>query len=145
MERTPDLLPVLKEAGVVDAGGAGFLLLLDVLLHVTDGRPVPEATEATDAPVDVAVQAAHDEVSDLRYEVMYLLEADDETIPRFKDVWAGVAVQLRRQRLRRGVEARPGRDEAKEAHGPEEGEEGSGSERQPLQRPEFEHGAHRVE
>src|SRR4051812_17124574 len=27
--RTPELLPVLKEAGVVDAGGAGFLLLLD--------------------------------------------------------------------------------------------------------------------
>src|SRR5437868_4564671 len=50
----------------------------------------------------------------------------------FVFVWAGVAVQLRRQRLRRGVEARPGRDEAKEAHGPEEGEEGSGSERQPL-------------
>ena len=40
--RTPELLPVLKEAGVVDAGGAGFLLLLDVLLHVVDGRPVPE-------------------------------------------------------------------------------------------------------
>ena len=32
------MLPVLKEAGVVDAGGAGFLLLLDALLHVA-GRP----------------------------------------------------------------------------------------------------------
>src|SRR5688572_4367872 len=38
LERTPDLLPVLKEAGVVDAGGTGFLLFLDVLLHVVDGR-----------------------------------------------------------------------------------------------------------
>ena len=42
LARTPELLPVLNEAGVVDAGGAGFLLLLDVLLHVVDGRPVPE-------------------------------------------------------------------------------------------------------
>ncbi len=42
LERTPDLLPVLKEAGVVDAGGAGFLLLLDAALHVVDGRPLPE-------------------------------------------------------------------------------------------------------
>ena len=32
-----------KEAGVVDAGGAGFVLFLDALLHVVDGRPVPEA------------------------------------------------------------------------------------------------------
>src|SRR3546814_16695773 len=46
LARTPDMLPVLKEAGVVDAGGPGFLLLLDVLLHLAAGRPVPE-------PVDV--------------------------------------------------------------------------------------------
>ena len=38
LARTPDLLPVLKTAGVVDAGGAGFLLLLDVVLHELDGR-----------------------------------------------------------------------------------------------------------
>ncbi len=34
LARTPDLLPVLKDAGVVDAGGAGFLLLMDAALHV---------------------------------------------------------------------------------------------------------------
>ncbi|MGH9136953.1 MAG: DAK2 domain-containing protein, partial [Acidimicrobiales bacterium] len=42
LTRTPDLLPVLKQAGVVDAGGAGFCLLLDALLHVVDGRALPE-------------------------------------------------------------------------------------------------------
>ena len=52
LARTPDLLPVLKEAGVVDAGGTGFLLLLDVLLHVVDGRAVPEPTEV-EGPVFV--------------------------------------------------------------------------------------------
>src|SRR5439155_22511245 len=36
LEQTPKLLPVLAEAGVVDAGGAGFVLLLDALLHVAD-------------------------------------------------------------------------------------------------------------
>src|SRR3546814_15037376 len=46
LEGTPDLLPVLKEAGVVDAGGAGFLLLLDALLHVVDGRDVPPPPDA---------------------------------------------------------------------------------------------------
>ena len=99
LERTPELLPVLKEAGVVDAGGAGFVLLLDVLLNIADGRPVPEAQTMTTTPAAVAAMASsgagpvapeHDPVGELRYEVMYFLEAPDETIPAFKDVWAGV-------------------------------------------------------
>lgn len=99
LERTPELLPVLADAGVVDAGGAGFLLLLDVLLAVADGRPVPEPPEDTGAaPADLlgihgdehARNAEHDALAGLRYEVMYFLEAPDETIPAFKDVWAGI-------------------------------------------------------
>ncbi|HUF32768.1 MAG TPA: DAK2 domain-containing protein [Acidimicrobiales bacterium] len=89
---TPDLLPVLKEAGVVDAGGAGFLLLLDAALHVVAGRPVPEPDPTiTAAPVSAA-PGVHGEgdVSDLRYEVMYFLEAPDESVPAFKEVWAGI-------------------------------------------------------
>jgi DAK2 domain fusion protein YloV len=94
LEGTPDLLPVLKEAGVVDAGGAGLLLLLDAALHVVDGRPVP-APEPVSSVVLVAAghpvqEHGHGDVSDLRYEVMYFLEAPDETIPAFKDVWAGI-------------------------------------------------------
>ncbi|MET0739051.1 MAG: DAK2 domain-containing protein, partial [Acidimicrobiales bacterium] len=98
LTRTPDMLPVLKEAGVVDAGGAGFLLLLDALLHVLDGRPLPEPDTIEVPDEDLAqtmAHAAHDEgdeggIADLRYEVMYLLEATDGTIPAFKDVWAGI-------------------------------------------------------
>ena len=48
LDQTPELLPVLKDAGVVDAGGAGFLLLLDAALHVVDDEPLPE-TEAEGA------------------------------------------------------------------------------------------------
>src|SRR5205085_4062860 len=50
LARTPELLPVLKEAGVVDAGGAGFVLFLDALLHVVDGRPVPAVPEGEAEP-----------------------------------------------------------------------------------------------
>ena len=42
---TPDLLPVLREAGVVDAGGRGFELLLAACLNVVDERPVPPPEE----------------------------------------------------------------------------------------------------
>jgi DAK2 domain fusion protein YloV len=96
LQRTPDLLPVLAEAGVVDAGGAGFLLLLDAMLHVADGRPIPEPKVGEGAVrpdahlVHASIDDAHDSVSDLRYEVMYFLEADDDAIPAFKDVWAGI-------------------------------------------------------
>src|SRR4051812_6586298 len=102
LARTPELLPVLAEAGVVDAGGTGLLLLIDVLLHVVDGRPVPEPVEGEgiiDAELAEALAQVHaeggghgdhDGLAGLRYEVMYFLEADDSTIPAFKDVWAGI-------------------------------------------------------
>jgi DAK2 domain fusion protein YloV len=92
LARTPELLPVLKQAGVVDAGGSGFLLLLDALLHVVDGRAVPEPSLGPEPAIEVVAHEAHDEhdISGLRYEVMYLLEAADEAIPAFKDVWAGI-------------------------------------------------------
>ena len=94
---TPELLPVLTEAGVVDAGGAGLLLLLDAALHLVDGRPVPEPeAEPVGASAEFlqAFEAAHGEgvhdggLAGLRYEVMYFLEAADESIPGFKDIWA---------------------------------------------------------
>ena len=94
LARTPEMLPVLAKAGVVDAGGAGFLLLLDSFLHVVDGRPVPEAVEVEGPSLDAVggygAVGAHGDISELRYEVMYLLEAADGTIPAFKDVWAGI-------------------------------------------------------
>jgi DAK2 domain fusion protein YloV len=92
LERTPELLSVLRDAGVVDAGGAGFVLFLDALLHVLDGRGLPQpSTASAPAAVAVHIDAAHaEDGDDLRYEVMYLLDAPDDTIPAFKDVWAGV-------------------------------------------------------
>jgi DAK2 domain fusion protein YloV len=89
VQQTPELLPVLKEAGVVDAGGHGFTLLLDAFLHVVDGRPLP-APEIVNTPAIVEAHARGDDVSALRYEVMYLLEAEDGTIPAFKDTWGVV-------------------------------------------------------
>ena len=92
VERTPELLPVLAAAGVVDAGGAGFVLLLDALLHVVDGRPLPEPPDtpvlpagAAQAPTERADEEA--EADGGRYEVMYLLDAPDDRIDAFKAAW----------------------------------------------------------
>jgi uncharacterized protein len=95
LARTPELLPVLAEAGVVDAGAAGYVLLLDVLMHVAAGRPVPEPEEVaapapTRMPASGHVEPEGATVSDLRYEVMYFLEGPDDAIPGFKNMWAGI-------------------------------------------------------
>jgi len=99
LARTPEQLPVLAQAGVVDAGGSGYLLLLDSFLAVVDGRPLPPAPEvivraysgATDALPAVGSEVEEPEAdSGLRYEVMYFLEAPDHTMRAFKEVWAGI-------------------------------------------------------
>ncbi|MDZ7704344.1 MAG: DAK2 domain-containing protein [Trueperaceae bacterium] len=41
LEETPDMLPVLKQAGVVDAGGLGFLRLLEGIIAAFEGRDLP--------------------------------------------------------------------------------------------------------
>jgi DAK2 domain fusion protein YloV len=89
VERTPDQLPILKEAGVVDAGGRGFTLLVDAFLHVVDGRPLPEP-EAVATPPAVAAHQRGDDVAGLRYEVMFLLAAEDRTVPALKDAWDAI-------------------------------------------------------
>jgi len=127
--RTPELLPVLAQAGVVDAGGAGLVLMYDAFLHVIDGRPPvdelplpPEVADqitggfaadhfvppagSTGARHGVTGNGArdHDSARDRpatgngeagsvegpRYEVMYFLDAPDETLGAFKSVWAGI-------------------------------------------------------
>jgi DAK2 domain fusion protein YloV len=98
LARTPELLPVLKDAGVVDAGGAGYLLLLDAALHVVDGEPLPEpdAGAGPDPRLVATVErrAAAEEgeldVSEQRYEVMYLLDLADDRIEAFKQGWGAI-------------------------------------------------------
>ena len=49
LAQTVDMNPVLKKAGVVDAGGKGYLLILEGMLSELRGEPMPETEE--DAPV----------------------------------------------------------------------------------------------
>lgn len=45
LAQTTDMNPVLKKAGVVDAGGKGYLLILDGMLAELRGEPMPEMAE----------------------------------------------------------------------------------------------------
>ena len=118
LAETPTLLEALSRAGVVDAGGAGYVLLFDSILSVLDGRPVQPPAEVPAATLDAgATKEGSDPAAsagtgaaasaggtglpgagpggpgdavDLRYEVMYLLDAPDDAIDAFKEVWSGI-------------------------------------------------------
>ena len=96
LDRTPEMLPVLKDAGVVDAGGAGFLLLLDSALHVVDGVPLPEPEEFDGPSMEQLDAVSHRhadgevDVSELRYEVMYFMDLPDQHIQAFKEGWGEI-------------------------------------------------------
>ncbi|MFM8835440.1 MAG: DAK2 domain-containing protein, partial [Actinomycetota bacterium] len=97
LDNTPEQLPVLKDAGVVDAGGAGFMLLLDSALHVVDGVALPEPIyddgPSAEQLEKVALRQATDgtvDVSELRYEVMFLLDLEDTKLKKFKNAWGEI-------------------------------------------------------
>jgi DAK2 domain fusion protein YloV len=97
LARTPEMLPVLKDAGVVDAGGAGFLLFMDAMLNVVDDEPLPEPTvvagptsEQLDAVMSRGAGDGVVDVSELRYEVMFLLNLDDEKQRNFMEAWGAI-------------------------------------------------------
>jgi uncharacterized protein len=75
LERTPDLLPVLKQAGVVDSGGQGFVYILEGMLRYVEGE-IQEAIHAMELGALVPAQAlAMPEGGELEYpyDVQFIL------------------------------------------------------------------------
>ena len=71
--RTPSLLPVLREAGVVDAGGEGLYRILQGALRSTLGRTAPAEMVSGEVSHPAAVIASADE--GFGYETMFLVMA----------------------------------------------------------------------
>lgn len=90
LARTPDALPVLKQAQVVDAGGAGLVLLFAALAEIAAVPDVSLPHEMLTAQAHLDEIADAPPVSELRYEVMFFLEADDSVMKEFRGTWAEV-------------------------------------------------------
>jgi DAK2 domain fusion protein YloV len=87
LARTPDLLAVLRDAGVVDAGGRGLSVVLDAAeTALTGRRPVPVTAPIGSHRIPIPVeQQGHALTADgPAYEVMYLLDADDHHVGGLK-------------------------------------------------------------
>jgi hypothetical protein len=74
VERTREMLPVLREAGVVDAGAAGLVAIVRGLAAVVAGEPIAVAPETS---VSFAIDAVHQELSRYRYCTVFVVEGDD--------------------------------------------------------------------
>ncbi|MEU3455023.1 DAK2 domain-containing protein [Micromonospora sp. NPDC006766] len=84
LARTPEQLPALARAGVVDAGGRGLCLLLDALVEVVTGQSPEQPLPAPRAARPPATAMRETGSPAYAYEVQYLLDATDEAVARLR-------------------------------------------------------------
>ena len=63
LAQTIDMNPVLKKAGVVDAGGKGYLIILDGMLRCLRGEPIPEVADEPEVKEKADFAALEDEIT----------------------------------------------------------------------------------
>jgi DAK2 domain fusion protein YloV len=94
LERTPDLLPILKEAGVVDSGGQGLVYILMGMLRYVHGQmadmegAMAKAAVPVAVPMDVPAQAhAVPEGGQLEfpYDVQFILKGQNLNVKLVTD------------------------------------------------------------
>lgn len=90
LARTPEQLQALKDAGVVDAGGRGVVVILDAAETALTGKKPPRVEPGHRIPQPVLPSGgAGGAGADLvdggpAYEVMYLLDAPDDAVARLR-------------------------------------------------------------
>ena len=67
LKRTPDLLPVLKEANVVDSGAAGFIKIIEGMKLALDGEILEERANSDAPKANVVNRGAFNANSELTY------------------------------------------------------------------------------
>lgn len=94
LDRTPDQLAVLAEAGVVDAGGRGLLVLLDTLTETITGEaPVRRAYLPAELPARHGSPAEQPDIEGTppQFEVMYLVsDCDAAGLDRLRSALDGL-------------------------------------------------------
>jgi DAK2 domain fusion protein YloV len=78
LARTPDLLPVLKEAGVVDSGGQGLMVVLHGALDAFNGLEIDLDFEAPETHVNIAPQPISTDNIEFGYCTEFIVKLDNE-------------------------------------------------------------------
>ncbi len=76
--RTPQMLPILQKAGVVDSGGTGLTYILEGMLRAIQGLPVAAANVEAEQPVeDLAEVLAPEDEMGYGYDVQFIIEGEN--------------------------------------------------------------------
>jgi DAK2 domain fusion protein YloV len=95
LAHTPEQLAVLRDAGVVDAGGRGLCVVLDAAeTAVTGRRPVGGKAPLGTHAIPVPLPSGDLTPDGPAYEVMYLLVADDAAVPALRAALAPLGDSL---------------------------------------------------
>jgi fatty acid kinase/fatty acid kinase fatty acid binding subunit len=89
LARTPELMAVLKEAGVVDAGGKAFVRMLEGVVRLIEGDPVLPAVQA-DGAVDVAPAALIEVAAERDFQFCTEVLVRGERLPSANEVRAAL-------------------------------------------------------
>lgn len=85
LDTTPDLLPVLKEVGVVDSGGAGLLSIFDGMLKALEGTPVELDASATKASSEPSSQAKVEGEGEFGFCTEFILQLSEQGAKNFSE------------------------------------------------------------
>lgn len=76
LDRTPDLLPILKEVGVIDSGGAGFIEIIEGMRDGLTGKKYEDRVEpSSDYKVDLT-NYKHEEGQDFGYCTEFIMQIE---------------------------------------------------------------------
>ncbi len=76
LDRTPELLPILKEARVCDSGGAGLLAIFNGFRAYIEGSPIQEASSTT---------VSKEEIKESGYCTEFILKLSDSGVHLYKE------------------------------------------------------------
>ena len=88
LDRTPELLPVLKEVGVVDSGGQGLTYIFEGFLKALKGETIA-LEEVTETNAESAQMALSNDEAEFGYCTEFILRIDEKRTPFKEDVFRG--------------------------------------------------------
>ena len=80
LSQTTEMNPVLKKAGVVDAGGKGYLLILEGMLAEMRGEPMPETAEEDEAKDKADFSALSDEEITFTFDTVFIVRKSNPNV-----------------------------------------------------------------
>ncbi|WP_433216235.1 DAK2 domain-containing protein [Dactylosporangium sp. CS-047395] len=97
LARTPEQLPALARAGVVDAGGRGLVVLLDALVETLTGEEPPDEPVIAAVPTGGRPRTTAERETgsaEFAYEVQFLLDARADAVETLRDTLAALGDSL---------------------------------------------------